>query len=128
MTTTNVYDPEGERINCAADWLIDAMEDWSIGMLPSYQKMCKHIADNAYSIRKLNVPGCGAPADDGILTLVDRIGGILYDDYFQVVTGRHRCAEVRHRVGVIRGAVMDRGKPRGQQRAETPTRLERRAV
>ena len=102
---TSIHDQEGDRINCAANWLIDHAADWSIGKLPSYQRLCKQVSDNAQSIINLNRPGVNGASDVGILTLVDRIGAILHDDYFCAVTGVTRLQLARHKVTVIRGAV-----------------------
>ena len=126
MATTSMFDENGERINVAADWLIDRMDEWRIGMLPSYQRLCQQVRDNAQSIRNLNRPGnTNGSTDVGILTLVDRIGGILYDDYFATVTGKTRLKQAHYRVNVIRGAAYARHQMREQAQAE-PQQEQRR--
>ena len=123
MATTNLHDEHGERINVAADWLIDRMDEWRIGMLPSYQRMCQAIRDNAQSIRNLNRPGnTNGAVDVGILTLVDRIGALLYDDYFVTVTGKTRIQLARYKVNTIRGAAKDRHDTREPQTQAEPER------
>lgn len=116
MATTSLHDEHGDRINCAADWLINRMEEWQIGKLPSYQRLCQAIADNAKSIRNLNRPGqnTNGSTDVGILTLADRIGGLLHDDYFCTVTGDYRVRLARYRLNVIRGAAFSRHGERQQ--------------
>ena len=124
---TNLFDENGERINTAADWLISRMEEWAIGMLPSYQRLCQQVSDNAKSIRNLNLPGStNGAVDVGILTLADRIGGILYDDYFETVTGKVRIQLARYKVNVIRGAAYARHQTREQAQAQ-PERERREA-
>jgi len=124
---TSLHDENGERINAAADWLIDRMDEWRIGMLPSYQRLCQSVRDNAQSIRNLNRPGgnTNGSTDVGILTLVDRIGGILYDDYFATVTGKLRCKQAHYRVNVIRGAAFARHQTREQAQVQ-PAQVELR--
>ena len=125
---TSLYDLEGERINCAADWLIDHMDEWRIGKLPSYQRLCQAVRDNAQSIRNLNKPGnSNGSVDVGILTLADRIGAILHDDYFATVTGHTRLQLARYKVNVIRGAAYDRHQAReGKPAQAEPLRMEAR--
>lgn len=124
MATSSLHDEYGDKINCAADWLIDRMEDWALGKLPSYQRLCRAIADNAKSIRNLNRPGqnTNGSTDVGILTLMDRIGGLLHDDYFVTVTGDFRTTQARYRVNVIRGAAFARQQQREHGQPEQQAR------
>ena len=123
---TSIHDQEGDRINVAANWLIDRVDEWAIGKLPSYQKLCRQIADNAQSIINLNRPGVNGASDVGILTLIDRIGAILRDDYFCAVTGATRLQLARHKVTIIRGAAGARLDSHAQP-AATGVRHERAA-
>lgn len=113
---TSLYDEHGDRINCAADWLITHMDEWRIGMLPSYQRLCQQVSDNARSIRNLNKPGNNnGSVDVGILTLVDRIGAIMRDSYFEDVTGQQRLKLARYKVNIIRGAAFARHNQRNPE-------------